>query len=570
MAVLTPLVVGSASAALFGISPLKDCTSPINVGAAYSCEFSFLNTVQTSHNTVFISSLTDTVHAASGDTAHTYDINSTTIGPTGNSNNWSSVNTSCDPTGCTVTFGGEIDSPFLSHYTAAVADFPTLTDDVTFHWKSLCDQVSAGCNPNFQDSPQNAEATINPIATQVATTIHDASNAAVTTVQVGTTVHDFVTVSDVLQNEPTPTGNVNIDWFTNGTCTAPAASNSGSIGPLDANGQFDATGFAFTPTTAGQFSFLAHYEGSGAFTASDGTCEPLNVVDAYIQITPQDATNPVNTTHTLTITVNANPNTGSIVAGTATATILASSTTGGFDPNTTTPPTTATCNYPAGPSGSSSCTVVIKSAAAGETDVQASSAISQVGVTGSLTRTTGTAANTTAGCSTDCGNAVKHWRAPPQGIIAPTQTTCSDFTSGTASTLASVNYSVTGGNKIGQGINPGVFFYYTKITTTTANQVVTVSQSNTSTNNAALFGILQGQAWLYPADCSSHVVGTTTGVGDTGASFTIKTPGTYIIGIKFQTKTIAGTTAPVPANITYNFTTSLGGTTGASVQLIKQ
>jgi hypothetical protein len=157
----------------------------------------------------------------------------------------------------------------------------------------------------------------------------------------------------------------------------------------------------------------------------------------------------------------------------------------------------------------------------------------------------------------------------PTGIIAPTQTTCQDYTGGTAQTLGQVNYSVSGG-KIGQGINPGVFFYYTKITTTTPGQVVTVTQSNTSTNSTPLFGILNGQAWLYPADCSSHTSGTVTGPNGSGASYTIPTAGTYIIGIKYQTKTIAGAPAPVPADITYNFTTSLGGSTGASVLLKKQ
>src|SRR5207249_10326245 len=103
--------------------------------------------------------------------------------------------------------------------------------------------------------------------------------------------------------------------------------------------------------------------------------------DAFIQITPQSASNPVNTNHTLTITVNANPATGTIAAGTATATILASSTTGSFVGS-------PTCNY-AQAVGSSSCTVVITSAVAGTTDVQAGWDISQVGVTGARTRTTG-------------------------------------------------------------------------------------------------------------------------------------------------------------------------------------
>jgi hypothetical protein len=126
------------------------------------------------------------------------------------------------------------------------------------------------------------------------------------------------------------------------------------------------------------------------------------------------------------------------------------------------------------------------------------------------------------------------------------------------------------GGKIGQGINPGVFFFYTKITTTTANQVVTVTETNTSTNSTPNFGILNGQAWLYPADCSSHTSGAVSGPNGENASYTVPTPGTYIIGIKYQTKTIAGAPAPVPANITFNFATSLGGSTGASVLLKKQ
>jgi hypothetical protein len=160
-------------------------------------------------------------------------------------------------------------------------------------------------------------------------------------------------------------------------------------------------------------------------------------------------------------------------------------------------------------------------------------------------------------------------KVTPTGLIAPTQTTCSDVLNGTAAVLGQVNYSLSGG-RIGQGINPGVFFFYSKITTTLPNQVVTVSQSNTSTNNTPLFGILNGQAWLWSGDCSSKIVGSTTGANDSGASFTVPTPGNYIIGIKYQTKTIAGANAPVPADITYNFSTSLGGQTGASVLLKKQ
>jgi hypothetical protein len=155
----------------------------------------------------------------------------------------------------------------------------------------------------------------------------------------------------------------------------------------------------------------------------------------------------------------------------------------------------------------------------------------------------------------------------PQGQITPTQVDCTNFISGTAPTLDAVNYTVNGG-KIGQGINPGVFFFWTNITTTVPNQVVTVSQSNTSTNNSPLFEIHQGWIRLYTGDCSSWVAGTPN-ASNTGGSFTVPTPGNYVIGVKYDVKSLAGTTPPVPANITFNFTTSLGGQTGASVLLKK-
>ncbi len=158
--------------------------------------------------------------------------------------------------------------------------------------------------------------------------------------------------------------------------------------------------------------------------------------------------------------------------------------------------------------------------------------------------------------------------APPTGQITPTQVDCPDVLNGTAPNLDGINYSVQGG-KIGQNINPGVFFFWTKITTTVPNQVVTVTQTNNSTNNAALFTIHQGYVRVYTGNCSSYITGTEI-AGGSGASFTIATPGNYIIGIKYQTKSIAGTTAPVPANITYTFATSLGGNTAGTVILKKQ
>src|SRR5260221_555396 len=47
--------------------------------------------------------------------------------------------------------------------------------------------------------------------------------------------------------------------------------------------------------------------------------------------------------------------------------------------------------------------------------------------------------------------------------ITPTQTTCTTFSNGTSDTLSTVNYSVRNG-KITSAVNPGVFFYWVKVT----------------------------------------------------------------------------------------------------------
>jgi uncharacterized repeat protein (TIGR01451 family) len=155
---------------------------------------------------------------------------------------------------------------------------------------------------------------------------------------------------------------------------------------------------------------------------------------------------------------------------------------------------------------------------------------------------------------------------PPGGLIAPTETTCQQFASGTASTLGQVNYSVSNG-KIAQSINPGVFFYYAKITTTVANTVVTVSESQNDAG--ALFQIQKDQARLYKGDCSSWTGGTLIN-GDTGASFTIATPGTYIISIKYSTKSIAGTSAPTSDPVSYTFTATPPGASSSATVLLKK
>src|SRR5262245_18248420 len=139
-----------AGAALFGVSVLKDCQTPINVGDAYSCEFEISNTVQTSQNTVTVDQLTDVVQASGGAQTAVTPINNTTPGVI------SMGGATGGPTNCTLPFGGSVSTPFNSHYTSVIGGFPALSDQGTFRWHNSCDVVSNGCNTCNANGQANA------------------------------------------------------------------------------------------------------------------------------------------------------------------------------------------------------------------------------------------------------------------------------------------------------------------------------------------------------------------------------------------------------------------------------
>ncbi|HXL44847.1 MAG TPA: hypothetical protein VN960_12415, partial [Gaiellaceae bacterium] len=220
----------------------------------------------------------------------------------------------------------------------------------------------------------------------VTTDIHNAAHAIVTVVAAGSTVHDFVSVTGA---SGVPSGNVTIDWFTNGTCAGTPASTSPNVA-LDASGHADATSFPQGPLTAGMYGFKAHYLGDTIYIAGNGPCEPLQVVDAQIDLSPLNATNEVDDAHTITATVQQNdglpagapgdavtgfgpaPN-GTLVTFSLLNNTAGAAFVGGVDTCTTTGGT---------------CSVEINTGTAGSVDIHATTTFDVGGI--SLTRATGT------------------------------------------------------------------------------------------------------------------------------------------------------------------------------------
>jgi uncharacterized repeat protein (TIGR01451 family) len=223
---------------------------------------------------------------------------------------------------------------------------------------------------------------------EVATDIHNASHGVVTVVEAPATVHDFVTVTGA-EGQPDPGGDVRLDWFTNDdSCESEPASTSQNIA-LGANGQVDATGFPQGPLAAGFYAFQAHYLGDPVYSAATGPCEPLQVVDANIQITPLSATNEVGSAHTFTAHVNVND--GSGPANAPADTVVSFTKVSG--PGSL---SAATCNT-VGTTGE--CSITLNSTTPGVTTLRASTTVEIGGLP--LNRATGDAH---AG---DSGDAVK-------------------------------------------------------------------------------------------------------------------------------------------------------------------
>jgi len=160
---------------------------------------------------------------------------------------------------------------------------------------------------------------------------------------------------------------------------------------------------------------------------------------------------------------------------------------------------------------------------------------------------------------------------PPGSRIAPTETTCTQFRDGTAATLANLNYTLRNGY-IMQNVNPGVFFYWVRVTVPAGNNSFTITQTITTGNFTDTFDFTTGSN-VFDSNCVS-LHPTITQNGTTGAvtvQFNAPTAGTYIIGIKYAPKSVVGDPAPSPGTtVHYDFaTTGVPGST-SPLDLIKQ
>ncbi len=163
--------------------------------------------------------------------------------------------------------------------------------------------------------------------------------------------------------------------------------------------------------------------------------------------------------------------------------------------------------------------------------------------------------------------------APPDvSQITPTGTTCSQFAAGTAPDLPSnePQYSLKGNPQVINQVNPGVFFYWVTVQTTSAGQNFLITQTITTANFGTYFGLADG-SFAYNTSCLKVDATITQSTNTTTVDLASSVPSgtTIIIGIKYNTGSVKGALAPSPTTtVHYDFETTgvSGSTEGLNLQ----
>lgn len=147
-------------------------------------------------------------------------------------------------------------------------------------------------------------------------------------------------------------------------------------------------------------------------------------------------------------------------------------------------------------------------------------------------------------------------RTVPTGQIAPTQTTCQDYISGTADDLNKITYGVKAG-KI-NNTAPGVFFYFTAFKAPASDFDILVKQYNDHGTfpNFAVQNALQVR--LYNADCSTSVLGTVVSTANGQALIHVHGASVgqeFVASVKYATSSVVGQNVPSPTTVHYTYET---------------
>jgi len=143
------------------------------------------------------------------------------------------------------------------------------------------------------------------------------------------------------------------------------------------------------------------------------------------------------------------------------------------------------------------------------------------------------------------------------GGTFPTDTDCTTFNDGSATPLNEIRYSLSRGD-IHRNVSPGVFFYFSKFTIASAGALSIVQDENETGDPAVdyRFRVHRDFAKLFDGNCNP-IDDLTVEANDIDVTGQLAA-GTYIVQIKYDSKSIVGFPEPSPTTVHYTFQTFVG------------
>ncbi|MEN9951393.1 MAG: hypothetical protein RLY85_2145, partial [Bacteroidota bacterium] len=145
------------------------------------------------------------------------------------------------------------------------------------------------------------------------------------------------------------------------------------------------------------------------------------------------------------------------------------------------------------------------------------------------------------------------------GNLYAAGTTCAQFNAQTGSALNRLCYTVSKGKV--SVVTPSSFMYYVKVTAPSSSFTVNISQT-VSRTGFRLFTVNTGGSVVNGDNCVRVTSVSSPSTGQARASVTRATVGrTYIIGVRYDTKSLVGYTTNGSLSANYTFSAKIGNNT---------
>ena len=153
--------------------------------------------------------------------------------------------------------------------------------------------------------------------------------------------------------------------------------------------------------------------------------------------------------------------------------------------------------------------------------------------------------------------------------ITPAGTTCSQFASGTAETLGSVQYGVN--NTLIDWVAPDGFLYWVRVTAPAGENIFRITQTITSGSFNTFFAAIGNGSNVFDSNCVS-LERSVSQIGDTvTVRFNAPAAGTYYIRDQLQRAEPPRPTCSQPGTtVHYDFTTTGVPDSTSGLDLVKQ